>query len=316
LEIAGHLAIIGRMSHILSALLPIFALILMGFILRRKALLAQAFWLPCEQLNYFYLFPVLMFSQVARADLRQFQVLPIAAAVLGAVLAGALLLFGWKAWRGQPGALFASVIQGAVRPNTYVGVAAAAAMYGSAGLAITSICIAVAIPLLNVASIVILMLYGGGAAPSARRIGRALVQNPVIVSVLLGIAFNLSGLRLPAIVAGFLAILGGASLPLGLLAVGAGLDLQAARSAHGPVLQATIVKLLLVPLLTLWIGAALHMAAPELAVVVLFNSLPCTPSAYIMAKLLGGDHRLAAGIITVQTALAAVTMPLIAGLAR
>jgi len=82
------------------------------------------------------------------------------------------------------------------------------------------------------------------------------------------------------------------------------------------VLQATLVKLLLVPLVTLWIGAALHMAAPELGVVVLFNSLPCTPSAYIVSKLLGGDHRLAAGIITVQTLLAALTMPLIASLVR
>jgi predicted permease len=304
------------MSNVLTSLLPIFALILMGFILRHKKLLAPAFWLPCEQLNYFYLFPVLMFSQVAKADLGQFAVLPIAVALLGAVLAGALLLFGWKAWRGQSGALFASVLQGALRPNTYVGVAAAAGTHGSAGLAITSICIAVAIPLLNVASIVVLMRYGGGAAPSRRQIGPALVRNPVIVSVLLGIAFNLAGLRLPAVVDGLFAILGGASLPLGLLAVGAGLDLQAARCAHGAVLQATVVKLLLVPLLTLWIGAALHLSAPELAVVVLFNSLPCTPSAYIMSKLLGGDHRLAAGIITVQTVLAALTMPLIAGLAR
>jgi malonate transporter len=316
LEIGRHLAIIGPMSNVLTSLLPIFALILMGCILRRRALLAPAFWLPCEQLNYFYLFPVLMFNQVARADLGQFQVLPIAAALLGAVLAAALLLFAWKAWRGQSGTLFASVLQGALRPNTYVGVAAAAAMYGGAGLAVTSICIAVAIPLLNVASIVILMRYGGGAAPGAKQIGRALVRNPVIVSVLLGIAFNRAGLSLPAAIEGFFSILGGASLPLGLLAVGAGLDLQAARGAHGPVLQATLVKLLLVPLLTLWIGAALHMAAPELAVVVLFNSLPCTPSAYIMSKLLGGDHRLAAGIITVQTALAALTMPLIASLVR
>ena len=81
-------------------------------------------------------------------------------------------------------------------------------------------------------------------------------------------------------------------------------------------LQSTIVKLLLVPLLTLWMGLALHIGGPELAVIVLLNSLPCTPSAYIMSKLLGGDHRLAAGIITVQTALAALTMPLVVGFAH
>lgn len=299
------------MVDILTALLPIFALILMGFLLRQKRLLAEAFWLPCEQLNYFYLFPILMFSQVAKADLARFQILPLAAAVLGAVLIGAGVLVVWKIWRGQSGEMFSSVIQGAVRPNTYVGVAAAAAMYGSTGLTVTSICIAVAIPLLNVASIVILMLYGSGRGPTVRQIVRALVTNPVIVSVLAGALFNLSGLHLPQVIGNFFAILGSASLPLGLLAVGAGLDLKAAKSAHGPVLQSSIVKLLLVPLLTLWIGLALNITGPELAVIVLFNSLPCTPSAYIMAKLLGGDHRLAASIITVQTVLAALTMPIL-----
>jgi predicted permease len=167
-----------------------------------------------------------------------------------------------------------------------------------------------------VASIVILMLYGSGQGPTARQIVRTLATNPVIVSVLAGALFNLSGLHLPQVVGNFFAILGSASLPLGLLAVGAGLDLKAAKSAHGPVLQSSIVKLLLVPLLTLWIGLALNIAGPELAVIVLFNSLPCTPSAYIMAKLLGGDHRLAAGIITVQTALAALTMPILMAFAH
>ncbi|MBM3115692.1 AEC family transporter [Jeongeupia naejangsanensis] len=299
------------MHSILVALAPIFLLIVMGFVLRQRQLLAETFWLPCEQLNYFYLFPALMFSQVAKANLAQFPVRPIAVALLGAVGIGALLLYAWRAWSKQPGSVFSSVIQGALRPNTYVGVAAAAAMFGSTGLTLTSISIAVAIPLLNVASIIILVRYGNGGTPSFRLLAKALVKNPVISAVLLGALFNFSGLSLPSVADQMLTILGSASLPLGLLAVGAGLDVEAARSARGPVLQSTLVKLLLVPLLTLWFGIALGLSGPALTTIVLFNALPCTPSAYIMAKLLGGDHRLAAGIITVQTALAAITMPLI-----
>jgi malonate transporter and related proteins len=184
-------------------------------------------------------------------------------------------------------------------------------MYGSVGLTLTSISIAVAIPLLNVASIVILMHYGSGGSPSFKQIGYALIKNPVIMAVVLGALFNLSGLTLPGMFSSILTILGTASLPLGLLAVGAGLDMKAAKAARGPVLQSSFIKLLLVPLLTLWIGIGLGIRGPVLATIVLFNSLPCTPSAYIMAKLLGGDYRLSAGIITVQTALAAVTMPLV-----
>ncbi|KVD46872.1 transporter [Burkholderia sp. ABCPW 11] len=290
------------MQTVLTALVPIFVLILTGFVLRQRRLLPDAFWLPCETLNYYYMFPALMFGQVAKANLTQFPVRPIAAAILGAVAASAALLYAWRAWSRQPGAVFSSVIQGALRPNTYVGVAAAAALYGSVGLTLTSISIAVAIPLLNVASIIVLMQHGRGGA---------LLRNPVIMSVVLGAAFNLSGLRLPDVVASVLSILGAASLPLGLLAVGAGLDVKAAKAARGPVFQSSVIKLLLVPLLTFWIGFSLGIRGPALTTIVLFNALPCTPSAYIMAKLLGGDHRLSAGIITVQTVLAAVTMPLV-----
>jgi malonate transporter len=290
---------------------PVMFLIAMGYVLRARKMIEPGFWLPCEKLNYFYLFPALMFSQVASTDLKEFPVKPIAYSVLGAVVVAALSLWLWRLWSKQSGPVFSSVVQGALRPNTYIGVAAAAATYGNTGLTVTSISIAVAIPLLNVASIVVLMHYGRGSKPGFVQIIKALIRNPVILSVVTGLLFNMSGLKIPETASGILHILGGASLPLGLLAVGAGLDLNAARMAHGPVLQSTFVKLLLVPVITLIIGIWTGISGPVLATVVLFNALPCTPSAYIMTKLLGGDHQLSAGIISVQTVLAAVTIPFI-----
>ncbi len=299
------------MQEILTALVPVFALIVLGFVIRRRHLLEAEFWQPCEKLNYYCLFPALMFSQVTRASLTQLPIFPIAVAILGAVAIGGLVLFGWRRWSGQSGAVFSSVIQGALRPNTYVGVAAAVAMYGNEGLTLTSLSIAIAIPLLNVASIIILMHYGAGGTPTLRQTAGALLRNPVILSVLLGAAFNATGLTLPVVTSSLLTILGSASLPLGLLAVGASLDMGSTKFAKGAVFQASVVKLLFVPLLTLWIGLTLGISGPALTTIVLFNALPCTPSAYIMAKLLGGDHRLSASIISVQTVLATITMPLV-----
>lgn len=295
----------------LLALMPVMFLIAMGYMLRARNLIDLQFWLPCEKLNYFWLFPALMFLQVATANLEEFPVKPIAWSVLGAVALGAFCLWAWRGLSQQSGPVFSSVIQGALRPNTYIGVAAAAATYGSTGLTVTSISIAVAIPLLNVASIIVLMYYGQGTRPARTQIVKALVKNPVIISVVAGLLFNISHLNLPHLLTDILHILGGASLPLGLLAVGAGLDLKAARTSHAAVLQSTFVKLLFVPLVTLLIGWWSGISGPVLATVVLFNALPCTPSAYIMSKLLGGDYRLSAGIISIQTILAAVTIPIV-----
>lgn len=94
------------MPNVLTALVPVFVLILMGFILRQRRMLANEFWLPCETLNYYYMFPALIFSQVAKANLIQFPVLPIAIAILGAIGIGALALYVCRIWNRQPGAVF------------------------------------------------------------------------------------------------------------------------------------------------------------------------------------------------------------------
>lgn len=299
------------MLAITVALTPIFAMIIMGFALRRQALIADEFWLPCERLNYFYLFPALMFTQIASADFGGLSLQLMAASLLGAVAIGGLLLYGLHFVRPQPGPVFSSVLQGALRPNTYVGVAAATALFGQPGLMVTAVAIAITIPLLNVGSICLLTIYGGDGPLDMRRLAKTIASNPVILSVIAGALTNWSGLHIPDAAAATLRILGSASLPLGLLSVGAGLDVAAARVSHEPVMQSTVVKLVLVPLTTYFIGTELGLHGITLSAVVLFNALPCTPSAYIMARLLGGDPRIAAGIISVQTALAAVTMPIV-----
>jgi predicted permease len=103
------------MMTTLYSLAPVMFLIVMGFVLRAKNLLDHQFWLPCEKLNYFWLFPALMFSQVATASLNDFPVRPIAWSILGAVVIAAISLWLWRIWRSQSGTVFSSVIQGALR---------------------------------------------------------------------------------------------------------------------------------------------------------------------------------------------------------
>lgn len=297
------------MPEILTALVPIFSLIVMGFVFRHRTVISDGFWIPCEKLNYFYLFPALMFSQIAAASFGGISLRLMAATLLGAVAAGGAILYAWRLVRPQPGPVFSSVLQGALRPNTYVGVAAATALYGEPGLTVTAVAIAIMIPLLNVGSILVLAIHGNDGPVDKGHLLKTILTNPVILSVAAGALVNGSGVPVPKAVGAILAILGGASLPLGLLAVGAGLDVAAARMSRGPVIQSSVVKLALVPLATYAIGSVLGLGGVPLSAMVLFNALPCTPSTYIMARLLGGDHRVAAGIISVQTALAAVTIP-------
>jgi predicted permease len=108
--------------------------------------------------------------------------------------------------------------------------------------------------------------------------------------------------------------MGSASLPLGLLAVGAGLSFSAAMEARRDMVASSFFKLLLLPFLTWAIGSALGLSGVSMGVSLVFAAAPVSVSSYILARVLGGDHDRMAAIITVQTLAALVTLPLMLGL--
>jgi malonate transporter len=171
------------------ALLPVFGLILLGFLLGRTGFPGgEGFWSGAERLIYYLLFPSLLFSNLASAPLRGLPVTEMAAALAAAVLAISLLLVLVRPALGIPGPAFGSLFQGAIRQNTYVGLAGAAALAGQRGLTLASVAIAVLIPLLNLLCVGVLSRYG-----SARRSGFGalleMLRNPLILACAAGIGF-------------------------------------------------------------------------------------------------------------------------------
>ena len=299
------------MATVVLAILPVFALIFLGTGLRRWRLLSDAFWEPAVRLTYFVLFPALLATTLASADLEGLDVGRMAAALVTAVVVMTIALLAARRALGFDGPVFTSVFQGSVRLNTYVGLSVALSVYGVDGLAAAAVAVAVVVPLVNLLSVAALARFAANGAPSWRQVPGQIARNPLIAACALGIVLNLTGLGLPPVIGPLLEILGRAALPLGLLAVGANLDFAAALAGGRAVATAVGLKLVVLPLITVaacWVWQVEAMAA---FVAVLFNGTPAAPSSYILARQLGGDARLMAGIITVQTALAVVTLPLL-----
>ncbi len=288
------------MLTVFHAVVPIFAVIAAGFALKRTGMPGDAFWAPAERLVFWVLFPALLVVSMANRPIDT-GLLPMVLAMAAAAIAVAVLLLLARPLVPVSGPAFTSVVQGATRFNTYIGFSLAAALYGAEGIALLTLPVAVLLPVGNVISIWALGRYGSGGGLDARGMALEIVRNPFIAAVALGIALNLSGLGVPAPLDRFMEIIGGASLPLGLLAVGAGLRLDALGHGRGPIALACLVKLVLVPLAT-W--AACHwlgIAGPPLVLAVVFAGLAAAPACYVMAKIMGGDAELMAGIVTVQT---------------
>jgi predicted permease len=299
------------MTAIAAALIPTFLLVLIGAAMRRTPLFPEAFWTPLDRLVYFICFPALLLRSLAHAPLGG-DLLPMAAALLAGIAILTALLLALRQRITADGPAFTSVFQGAVRFSTFVGLGAVAALYGQPGVAAFAVAIATCVPTLNVLCVLVLARRGGtGGALSWRQQAMLLARNPLILACLAGVAINLSGLVIPLPLDRVLETLDKASLPLGLMAVGAGLELRSPGLARRTVVVSTVARLLFLPALLAGLCWAFSIDGVARNVAILWGALPTASSAYILARQMGGDAPLMAGIITLQTLLAFVTMPVV-----
>lgn len=303
------------MLLVAAALLPVFLLIVMGFCLKRVLLKEDAHWLGVEQLVYYVLFPALLFQTLARADLASVPVAGVGGALLIAVLLMAGLCFALRPVlmkrMGVSGPAFTSVFQCACRWQTYVALAVAGNLYGAVGLTLASVAMVAMIPILNIMAVWVLAHYAAPTRLSWPNILLTIAKNPFIWACALGLAANLTGVSFPTFVNDLIDALGRSSLALGLLVVGAGLQLKGVLRPDAPAVLTCVLKLIVMPAFAIGLGLAFKLTGPNLAIVACCASVPTASSAYVLARQMGGDAPLVAEILTLQTALAVITMPII-----
>lgn len=297
----------------LTALLPIILVIAAGYAVARTGLITGEQWRGVERLAYFVLFPAVLFRTIAAVDFSKLPTFGMGAALLATLLtmAGLLLLarLPMKAIWNVDGPRFTSIFQGTLRWNAMIALAIADNVVGEQGLGMLAIAMVFMIPLLNVMSILALSHFASGTAPSAGRILKDLFTNPLILSIGVGIIVNLSGLTLPGAIDSTLEIFGRASLPIGIICVGASLDLHSLRRPGPGLSLGTFIRPLLVPLVSYLYTLAFDVTGAAQTIVIIACSVPAASNSYILARQMGGDAKLMAEIITLQTLIASATIP-------
>jgi malonate transporter len=283
--------------------LPNFALILLGLVLSRRFAYARAFWEGLEKLVYYVLFPALLLRSLALARIDPAATGLLIACALGFTLAGFVLslvpgLFGVERRTLATGS------QCAYRFNTYIGLAVAGSLFGSAGVALAALLLGAMIPLVNVTAVAMLAAHG------RRGLFLELATNPLLVSTLAGFAWNAGGVAVPGFIDQTLALLGQASLPAGLLCVGAAMRLERGAGSlalHGYWLA---LKLAIIPCIALVLIHAFRLQGMGTKVLLLCAALPTATNAYILAVRMAGDGRAAALQITLGTLASMATLPI------
>ena len=297
------------MLVVVTTIAPIFLIIVAGFCLRRTKLFPAEAWPPVERITYYVLFPSLLFGSLATANIADLPIGPLALGIIGTPALMTVLLLVFRPAMKLDGPGFTSLTQGAIRFNTYIGIPLVLAFYGTETIALGAVFIGFMVPFINVVSVWVLAKYGGGGASTLDAV-KEMGRNPLIIACLAGIAVNITGLGLAEPARVFFDLLGRAAPAVGLLCVGAGLDIAAARAGRSWVALSAALKLGAMPLIALGFAEMLGLTGAAAYVLVIFHALPTAPSAYILARQMGGDARLMAGILTTQTALAIITLPM------
>ena len=265
---------------------------------------AREFFANTEKMVYFLMFPALLFRSVLASPL---SISTAGASLLACVLlalAGLLLALVSRLFLTVDQRALNSTQQCVYRFSTYLALSIGPGVGGTDGLAIMAIFIGFTVPLVNVMAVRALAAESGGG------VLKSIISNPLVITTVLAVSLNLLGFKLPAVLDNTLLKLGQASIPLGLICVGAALKLREGTVNAPIVAWMTVTRLVMMPLFALLIAIVVGFSTLQTQMFMIFSAIPTAPAAYVLAVRMGGDARLVANIISVQTLSCLLTLPI------
>ncbi|WP_440108138.1 AEC family transporter [Acidovorax sp. BL-A-41-H1] len=292
-------------------LLPDFSLILLGYLLCRFTALNRAVWQPVEALVYYLLFPVLLFQSIVRSPMD----IQAASGLIGAGLlsgiAGIALAYSLPYWpwlgRQFDRRDHAASAQVAFRFNSFIGLAIAERLAGAQGLLMIAVLIGVCVPLFNVAAVWPMARHG------QQGFLRELVRNPLIIATASGLTANLLGFQMPVWAEPTVTRISAASLPLGLMAAGAGMQFGLLTQSKALGTSVLAIRHLVQPLIALGMARLFGLSAAQTTVLLAFSALPTASTCYVLAARMGYNGPYVAGLVTLSTLLGMASLPFALG---
>lgn len=297
-------------ANVIGELLPVFLLIALGWGVRAGRIITAEAFGQVNRFGYFVLYPAFLFTLSSTADLRAGEAGPFVAGLIVGFLALFAITMLTLPFFKSDGPAFTSVVQGSVRWNGFMLLAAATQIYGPEGPHLIAIAFGPLVLFVNTVCVIVLARWGSAKATSFRAVLDQIIANPLILSCAAGLVAQAFGVSDFGFATDAISLLGQAAMPIALVCVGAGLDFKALRAARVKVAVASFIKLIIAPVV-MWSAATLCGASPLAAAVAAgVGSTPTAAAGYTLAREMGGDPQLVAAIITATTIVAAITMPI------
>lgn len=300
---------VNSMVAIAAAIVPIFLTIVLGWSVRKLNVISPESWTGINRLTFYILAPLFLLHLITHADVSGAGVGHfILVLVTGVAISAGAVLCCKPFLRDEPS--FASVFQASVRWNAVVMLAIAPSLFGTEGAALLAVALAPMNVACNVAAVTAFTLWGSKSTISAKGLLQGLILNPILIGSLGGVALLLINFRFPEPLATVVKSCGEASIPLILLCVGAGLNFGAVLKARRYLMTGLVLRLAGAPVAMFLAAELWDLSGVARAVAIAAGATPTAAAGYVLAREMGGNAELTAGLITATTLLSAITIPL------
>lgn len=296
----------------LNATVPIFAMMVIGNILKRMHLIDEHFASVANKFVFKVCLPCLLFSDLAVTDIRHHFDPEYVGYCFAVTLISILVIWYLARHLLKDKTSVGAFVQCSYRSSAAIlGIAFIQNIYGTSGMA--PLMIIGSVPLYNIFAVIILTLESNNEEISnnthqIKATFLNVLKNPIIIGIFLGLLASLVNLKLPHIADKTIQNLAVMTSPLALISIGATFEGKKALAKIKPTLVATFLKLLGLAAVFLPVAIYLGMRDQKLVAILVMLASPCTPTSYIMAKNMDGDDVLASSIIVATTLLSSITL--------
>lgn len=302
------------MSLLLETVLFVFGLIGLGYLSGLTGYFSISVGEALAQFAVRVALPLLLFRTMGSADFHEGVPLAIWCAYFVAVIVawttGHLLvtrIFGRDGAAGVVGG-----VSSAFSNLLLIGIPFTQGVFGQKGFETLSLLLAVHLPTMMMASIILFQLFGGGGTlrpgEAIRNFLTRTARNPLIVGILLGLSWRATGVAMPVVPTRLIDSLASVASPLALFAVGLSLRQYGISGHLGPALASTAVKLLVMPSVALAASLWLDLSPLAAKVIVAGAALPAGVNSYLIATQFGTGQALASNVMTFSTGFAIISI--------
>lgn len=291
-----------------EAVLPVFMLLAIGFIVRKTGIVNDAELKKMNRLAFDVLFPFLMFTNIYNSHIKEIVDIGLIVFTLAAIgaeyIAGTAVTLKIESNNASRGAM----IQAIYRSNFVImGLPIATNIYGHGNVGVTAVMIAIVVPVYNILAVATLEVYRESKIKPGR-LFKNIAKNPLIIGAAVGIVFSFAGITLPGIVEDTVNSISSAATPIALMILGASFEFSSIKTYKRNLIIVVLSRLIFVPGIVLTAAAAMGIGGIEFVTLVGIFAAPCAISSFTMAQQMNSDAALAGASVIFTSAFACITM--------